>query len=551
MLRPLFPGAKPLSLPRGVPGPGTVVADKYVIDRLIGVGGMGAVLSATRRWDGARVAVKVMLAEEAQHGDSTRRFFREARAAGVIDSPHVAKLLDFGRLNTGVPFMVLELLSGCALDRTIRERAPMPIPEAVDLLLQACEGIAEAHARGIVHRDIKPSNLFVTTGTDGAPLLKVLDFGISKATMKLDAGNDAPSLTETNATLGSPQYMSPEQLRSSKDVDSRTDVWSLGLILFKLLTGRPAFDADNVGAHFAMILADPPAALRSQRPEAPAELEEVILMCLRKKVDERWQDLGQLARALAPFGPPGASQKADRVAAILEFAGVSSQSHPRLSFAPDLRGPPNPSFSSGPPFSTRGPEAPTAREGSLATAAGVRPRGDIGEHTTSAWSPDTAARMASLRPRARMMKAAVIGGALAVAAVVLGVGGYALFGKADPPAHAAEQPKEQPRSDGEKKELLEKLAAGRANAEDKRRLEALCVLDNDRACLLLVSPVESAAPPVPAVAQPAADASEEPKRATRPGSPAPAPAPSAAPAAQPEAVPSSKVKPKGPMEETL
>ena len=312
-----------------MPRAGTRVTEKYVVEELLGVGGMGAVVAARRTWDNQRVAIKVMLAEEAKHDDSTRRFFREARAAGAIDSPHVAKLLDFGRLDDGVPFMVLELLAGEGLDQVIRDRAPLAIPEAVGLTLQAIEGVAEAHARGIVHRDIKPSNLFLTTATDGQPIVKVLDFGISKATMKFEQSTEAPQLTETDTTLGSPQYMSPEQLRSSKDVDARTDIWSLGLILYKLLTGRPAFEAPNVGAHFAMILADPPTRLRDRRPDAPAQLEKVILTCLAKDRDERWQDLGQLARALAPFGGPNAELRATRIVTILELAGATSTSVPR------------------------------------------------------------------------------------------------------------------------------------------------------------------------------------------------------------------------------
>jgi serine/threonine-protein kinase len=511
-------------MPRGVPRAGTVVADKYVVEKLIGVGGMGAVVSATRSWDGTRVAIKVMLAEEAQHDDSTRRFFREARAAGVIDSPHVAKLLDFGRLADGVPFMVLELLNGYALDRTIRERAPMPIADAVDLVLQACQGVAEAHARGIVHRDIKPSNLFVTTGTDGAPLLKVLDFGISKATMKLEAGTDAPSLTETNATLGSPQYMSPEQLRSSKDVDSRTDIWSLGLILHKLLTGRPAFEADNVGAHFAMILADPPAPLRSQRPEAPAALEEVILTCLRKKREERWQDLGQLARALSPFGPPGAGVRADRVAAILEYAGVSSQSHPRIS---------------------AGPEAPTTRDGS------VRPR-DIGEHTTSAWSPDTIARLTAPK---RTLRLVAIAAATVVLLSVVAVGAHRLLGGSAAPQVAQATEPDRAR---EKQQLLARLGEGVASADERRKLEALCVLEGDEACLKAVAaaaapttpPTVAAAEPSVSASGPASQASAEASSKSR-GQRGAAPAPSAGPAPMPGPTPSQKITPKGPMVETL
>ncbi|MBW2529618.1 MAG: serine/threonine protein kinase [Deltaproteobacteria bacterium] len=317
---------------RALPRAGEVLDERYRLDRLLGVGGMGAVFSATDVAHDLAVAIKVLLPDEAENLDSTRRFVREAKAVQALDSLHVAQVFGTGRLSNGLPYMVQELLDGESLDRMIRLRAPLPVEEAVDLMLQTCEGVASAHARGIIHRDLKPSNLHTTSGAEGRPIVKVLDFGIAKATGRLDPQTDGLSLTEASSTLGSPQYMSPEQLRCSKTVDARTDIWSLGCILHKLLTGRGAFEADNVGAQFAMIVSDPPSPLREHRPELPAELEAVVLCCLEKQLDHRYQDVGQLAEALLPFAAAGAEESVHRTRSILDEAGVSAPSLPR---APD------------------------------------------------------------------------------------------------------------------------------------------------------------------------------------------------------------------------
>jgi serine/threonine-protein kinase len=302
--------------------PGSIIGGKYRVDDVLGEGGMGSVVAVTRIADGERFAVKVMLANVAEDEDMRRRFMREARAARALDSDHVARVFDVGTMDeSGTPYMVLELLEGESLSDVIDDRAPLPIDEAVDYLLQACVGVARAHARGIVHRDIKPSNLFLAQRPDGPPIVKVLDFGISK-TSPLDNDTRGSCLTETNAMLGSPQYMSPEQLRSAKTVDARSDVWSLGLVLYKALTGLMAFEADSLGAHFAMIMTDAPTALRQRRPDAPEALEAAILRCLHKDVARRWQDVSQLACAIEPYASEHARPLVAEIEKILADAGV-------------------------------------------------------------------------------------------------------------------------------------------------------------------------------------------------------------------------------------
>lgn len=317
-----------------LPAIGDVVSGRFRIEEKLGEGGMGAVFRARDAETDGLVALKVMRPQEVVNTDAVKRFTREARAARAIASEHVATVLQVGQLAGGLPYIVLELLVGLPFDRVIVERAPLPVEQAVDYLLQACEGIAQAHALGIVHRDLKPANLYLFRRADGTEVVKVLDFGIAKTTLRLDPNTDGISLTETSSTLGSPQYMSPEQLRSSKHVDARTDIWALGLIFFKLLTGQPAFPADTVGQHFAMILSETPTPLRDLRADAPTELEQVIECCLEKQPADRFQDVAQLADALAAFGAPTATQRAARIREILANAGAESQSGPRQRHAP-------------------------------------------------------------------------------------------------------------------------------------------------------------------------------------------------------------------------
>jgi len=202
-----------------------------------------------------------------------------------------------------------------------KKRGPLPIDEAVEYLLQACEAIAEAHALGIVHRDLKPANLFVATRPDGTPSVKVLDFGVSKVTGMASSGADL-GMTKTTAVMGSPLYMSPEQMASAKDVDARTDVWALGAILYELLTGKVPFQADTITQLCVMILQQHPPPLRTTRPDAPDELQRIILRCLERDRDRRYANVGEFAYALAPFAPRRARISIERVSRVLDGAGL-------------------------------------------------------------------------------------------------------------------------------------------------------------------------------------------------------------------------------------
>jgi serine/threonine-protein kinase len=307
--------------PRSPVNPGDVLADKYEVERTLGIGGMGVVVAARHVHIQHRVALKFLLPESAGDGVAVARFLREAQAAMSIQSEHVARVTDVGTLAQGTPYLVMEYLDGADLARVLERRGPLPIAEAVGYLLQAMVAIAEAHALGIVHRDLKPSNLFLTERSDGAPLVKVLDFGISKSAT---ATGPTSNLTRTSGTMGSPLYMAPEQIRSAKQVDRRADLWSLGVILQELLTGKTPFFADEVNGVLAAVVADPPTPARSLRSDIPPGLEQVILRTLEKDPKNRYANVAELARALEPFCPEGPVLVQRIVATALKKEGPAS-----------------------------------------------------------------------------------------------------------------------------------------------------------------------------------------------------------------------------------
>ena len=312
---------------------GDVLAGKYRIERVLGQGGMGVVVLATHLQLDERVAIKFLLPQALQMPEAVARFAREARAAVKIKSEHVARVTDVGTLDTGCPYMVMEYLHGRDLAQVVQDRGPLPIEEAVDCLLQACEAIAEAHALGIVHRDLKPSNLFLTHRADGSACVKVLDFGISKTTGMAGSGPDL-GMTRTTAVMGSPLYMSPEQMASARNVDVRTDIWALGAILFELCTGQVPFAADTMPQLCAMVLQEPAPPLRNRLPMAPEGLEAAILRCLEKVPSNRYANVAEFAAALLPFGPRWGRTSVERISRVLSAAGHAVPPMQTLASAP-------------------------------------------------------------------------------------------------------------------------------------------------------------------------------------------------------------------------
>jgi len=318
--------------------PGDVLGGKYRVERVLGSGGMGVVVAAVHVELGQRVALKFVLPHALGDGEVASRFLREARAAVKIDSEHVARVLDVGRLESQAPFMVMEYLEGHDLSLHARG-ASLPIEQAVDFILQACSGMAVAHSVGIVHRDLKPANLFVTTRPDGSELLKVLDFGISKMSVL-----DAPvSLTNTSAMMGSPLYMSPEQAQNARDVDGRTDIWSLGVILYELITGLPPFPGETLGEVLSRLMTEDPQPMTPLRPEVPAGLELAIRRALEKPRERRFANIGELTAALVEFAPVGSRALHDRISGVMSRAGFSSAPPPQVPVQAKSVAPPAPS----------------------------------------------------------------------------------------------------------------------------------------------------------------------------------------------------------------
>ena len=315
-----------------LPQPGDVLAGKYRVERLLGVGGMGVVVCAHHLQLDERVALKFLRPEALENAEAVARFVREARAAVKIKSEHVARIIDVGTLETGAPYIVMEYLEGGDLHARLAQQGPLPVEQAAEFVLQACEAIAEAHALGIVHRDLKPANLFCVRRADGLLAVKVLDFGISKLT-GLSASNRDMAMTRTQSMMGSPYYMSPEQMQSSKGVDARADIWALGVILFELLTGHVPFQGEAIPELVLNIVNSPTPSLRAFRPDVPPALEAVVGKCLEKNRDARYGNIAELAHAISPFAPKRASGSVERISRVIQNAGLSA---PPATTAPTL-----------------------------------------------------------------------------------------------------------------------------------------------------------------------------------------------------------------------
>jgi serine/threonine-protein kinase len=308
--------------------PGDIVMGKYRVEQLLGMGSMGIVVAATHEALQQRVAIKILLQSNADPRDQYERFKREARAAGRLKSPHVTKVLDVGTLETGTPYLVMEHLEGRDLGSLLTHSGPLPMADAVEYILQVCEAVGEAHAAGIIHRDIKPTNLFLTLNPNGSPCIKVIDFGISKT-------NDAEvKLTKEAEILGSPLYMSPEQMDSSRTVDARSDVWALGVTLYELLSGMTPFHAAGIVQVCNRVFQGQPTPLSAFRPDLPAALEAVISRCFEKDRDRRWPNVAELAAALAPFASTHAGAYVERVAAVLGMKVEASRATELLPSEP-------------------------------------------------------------------------------------------------------------------------------------------------------------------------------------------------------------------------
>ncbi|WP_437924194.1 protein kinase [Sorangium sp. So ce291] len=294
---------------------GEVIADRYRVERLLGIGGMGAVVAARHLALGELVAIKFMRPEYCGNAALLRRFQREARGMFRLKTEHVPRVYDLGTLAPRpgavlpVPFIVMEHLSGNDLRSIVERRGQLPIDEAAEYVRQACVALIEAHALGMVHRDLKPANLFLTYRTDGTPLVKVLDFGVAKFTCAKPE-DDGLEMTTARSVMGSRRYMAPEQMLTPKDVDLRADLWALGVVLYQLVSGALPFGAETLEQLVLVVSEQAPRPLRSARADLPEGFEEIVMRCLEKNRARRLGSARELAAALAPFalsGPPDAT----------------------------------------------------------------------------------------------------------------------------------------------------------------------------------------------------------------------------------------------------
>jgi eukaryotic-like serine/threonine-protein kinase len=305
---------------------GDTVGGRYVVEEVLGKGGMGVVVAARHEPLGHRVAMKLMSRTVAANAEALERFSREARVIASLESDHVVRVTDFG-MHAGAPYMVMELLTGRDLRAELQLREKLPVAEAVDYVIQAADGLFAAHEKGIVHRDVKLANLFVTTRPDGQRSVKVLDFGISK--LQSEASEDV-ELTRTASTLGSPMYMSPEQIRDARKVDARTDVWALGVVLYMLMSGRAPFEGQSANALSAAISADAPPPLR----DIPVPLNAIVLRCLEKSPARRMPAVTALARELQPFASERGREIARQLLARADNDESAAPSTPFFALSP-------------------------------------------------------------------------------------------------------------------------------------------------------------------------------------------------------------------------
>jgi serine/threonine-protein kinase len=323
--------------------PGAIVGDKYLVDAVLGEGGLGVVVSATHLHLDQRVAIKYLRGTAPRDRTVTERFLREARLAAQIKSEHVVRVFDVATLADGTPYMVMELLEGRDLRAMLEERVTVPLALAIDLMLQACEAVAEAHAEGIVHRDLKPDNIFLAR-RGGKEVLKILDFGISKVSDKYTSSSRVNVVTQAGDRLGTPLYMSPEQLEGDPNVDHRTDLWALGVVLYEVLTGSMPFTGESLPALCTSILNKTPLPVTSVRRGLPEAIDLVIAHCLAKDREDRYANVAELAQDLAAFGSTASQARVDHIAHTMVVAGETVRP-PRWSLTPG----PNAHPSSRPP----------------------------------------------------------------------------------------------------------------------------------------------------------------------------------------------------------
>jgi serine/threonine protein kinase len=330
---PLRSSSDPGELPE-LPKPGDIVHGRYRVDYELGRGGMGVVLQAHDQMLDRDVALKVVLPRMLRSPEAIERFGNEARSLAQLESRHVVRVMDFGAISSppasaGLPFMVLELLRGEDLFNVAAREGGIAPARVVRYALQACSGLAAAHAQGIIHRDLKPENLFLAVEGDGSECLKVLDFGIARS-------HSRRALTRGHIGVGSPGYMSPEQVEGTGHVDPRSDIWGLGVVMYELLAHRPAFFGDNPQSLCLQILTAKVAPLSELKPNLPPALVYIVERCMAREPEHRFADVAELAEALAPLDVWSPASDAEQIRRRLDAAEDSPVSETRPQHSREL-----------------------------------------------------------------------------------------------------------------------------------------------------------------------------------------------------------------------
>ncbi|MGE0869752.1 MAG: serine/threonine protein kinase [Kofleriaceae bacterium] len=426
---------------------GDILVDKYRVESVIGTGGMGVVVACTHLTLGERVAIK-LLRPESMEGPALERFTREAKATAKLKSSHVARVMDVGVLDTGIPYMVMEHLDGSDLGDVLAHRGHLPVEQVIDLMLPVASALAEAHANGIVHRDIKPTNLFMTRSTDEPASIKLLDFGISKALEGADV-----ELTQTQSMLGTPAYMSPEQMRSARLVDERTDIWSLGSVIYELIEGVRPFQGKTFSELCVVVATDPPTPM----VHAPPGLQDVLWRCLAKAPEQRFSSMWELGKALEPFA-------GDRQAAATLVERMHRQlrrSHGELAAGSNIS--PDPS---------------------VARSSDVSSRADTVLQSTRPFAPPAGSRARLVWTIAGLVCiAAGVAGLIIVRSSQAPASGIVTVGSAEPPAIPIEAPSTGPpttRPESSGRAMPERARAtvpGTATLSVRANIEATFMID--------------------------------------------------------------------------
>ncbi|HUS29618.1 MAG TPA: serine/threonine-protein kinase [Kofleriaceae bacterium] len=418
------------------PKAGTVLLGKYRVEAVVGEGGMGAVIKAWHLDLEEPVALKILLPEMMDRKEIVTRFTREAKAAVKLKGEHVARVLDVGRLEPdadghfdGTPYIAMEFLEGADLNQIVKAHGPQEASLACDMMLQACEAIAEAHSLGIIHRDIKSSNFFITQAEDQPPHLKVLDFGIATPP------KTTSDLTDGESVIGTPAYMAPEQMRSSRQADARSDIWSMGVVLYELLEGRKPFRSEAYSDLCLKVGMDPPDAM--VHPDVPEALRAVVMKCLEKTVERRYQSAAELAFDLLPFAsdPVRARASVEQTARLLSRRGTRAFDASR---APDDVTP-----GAGPKRLT--PPAQPAQQSPISEShpSGLTPAPGVPIFDPNAQRTPTS--NGQMSPLVTPKRRGVVVAASFATVIVLAGGGALLFGgKKHPPAAATRPADPQP-----------------------------------------------------------------------------------------------------------